>query len=387
MKYFMIDNLVFGGAERQASYLIGKELGIDHLLLIENVIKYDLETDTTIGALYPEIISVYKRPLLDYIAIKKLQRIFTPRDTVISFLERSNIMNIKSSLQTKHKSIISVRNYLSERYKSPKYLYRVNLMKRYYPKADLIITNSIFSKNDLVENFNVPEDKIKVIYNLIDTEKVEAQSKEVVAEEHKKLFESPVIINVGSLTPQKAQKQLIESFKNVLSVHPEYKLIIIGSGILEKELIETIKQLKLNKSVYLIGNVKNPFKYVSKSDIFVLNSNFEGFPNVLLEALSVGTPIVAKNCPSGPSEMLDVVEYENERIELTKFGFVIPKRSRADKESYEREKNDLTESICKLIEMKKNKPVKYQALKENSVERSKIFSKNSILEEWKKNVE
>lgn len=385
MNYLMIDNLVFGGAERQVSYLINNNLEFKKIILLENEVKYEINNNKTIYPLHSNILKIFERPLFDNVAVNKLSKVFTSSDTVVSFLERSNIINIKSAINTNHRAIISVRNYLSERYKHPKYFHRLSLIKKYYPKADLIITNSQESKKDLILNFNIPEEKIKVIYNIIDLDDISNKKLEKLPQEHEHIFDKPVIINVGSLTQQKSQKQLIEAFSKIKKYHSDYRLVIIGKGRLKNVLINTAKQHGLESDVFLLGAVKNPFKYLHRSTMFVLNSNFEGFPNVLIESLSVGLPIVSKNCLSGPKELMEVLQYDNEKEELTNYGYIFPHiTNRNNTNNYNREKELLAKSISNLIQIKENKNDLYQLIQNNCKKRAHDFSKELILKEWKK---
>lgn len=382
MNYFMIDNLVFGGAERQATYLINNGINFDEIILLEDVKKYKINTTKPIQTLNPKILKIYQRPFDDIKNRNKLTRVFNSQDIVLSFLERSNILNIKTSLVTKHKSIISVRNFLSERYNNPKYFYRMQQIRKYYPLADVVIANSMDSKNDLVNNFNVAEEKVKVIYNLIDLDNIEILKRQKLEQEHEHIFRNPVILNIGSLTPQKAQAQLIEAFKLVKVHHPEYKLVIIGSGKLEKDLRKVIAENNLIDEVYLLGNVSNPFKYLNASDMFVLNSDFEGFPNVLLEALAVGIPVISKNCLSGPREMLEVANYNNKEILLMDYGYLIPKKYEKNPANYEEEKVNLFKSIIGLINIIKNDASSYKNFKSKCIKRAKDFSGKEIMDQW-----
>lgn len=385
MLYFMIDNLVYGGAERQAKYLIENNIGFDKLVLLENHIKYELNTSIPIYSVNPNILKIYQRPAGDNRTVKELSKTFSDNDTVISFLERSNIINIKSSIQTGHRSVISVRNYMSERYKDIKYIYRMHLIKKYYPVADLIIANSIDSKQDLIDNFNVPKEKIKVIYNLIDIEKINALKNEPIEDKYKEIFKYPVIINIGSLIPQKSQKQLIEAFKIIKKSNPEYKMVIIGTGKLYGVLEKTIKKNDLERDVFLLGNTSNPFKYLNNAEIFVLNSKFEGFPNVLLEALAVGTPVVTKNCLSGPSEMLNLLDYKNDEVKLTRYGYIFPRRTKLINQEIEKEM--LAKALNKMIDLKKKDMPSYEKLRLDCIERANDFSVKNIVSEWYKVIE
>ena len=89
-----------------------------------------------------------------------------------------------------------------------------------------------------------------------------------------------------------------------------------------------ISELELDKKVFLLGELKNPFKYLSKADCFVLGSNNEGFPNVLLEALACGLPIISTDCESGPREILspssNALSHFNQKYELVEYGILTP---------------------------------------------------------------
>ncbi|MBD2847558.1 glycosyltransferase [Paenibacillus sp. IB182496] len=380
MRAFIIDNLVFGGAERQATYLINNQDIFDEIFLLEGVKKYKLTTSKPINEFSENMLKIYKRPYGDIQFAKKLESKFNSQDLVVSFLERSNIINIRSSFKTGHRAIISIRNFMSERYRHPKYTFRKILIKKYYPKADLIITNSHQSKLDLIQNFSIPEHKIKVIYNIIDLEKINFLKNEKLPLEHQELFQSPIILNIGSLTTQKAQLQLIEAYSKFKERNSEYKLVIIGEGPQRERLSNYISKLRLEKNVILIGNVDNPFKYLKFSRIFVLNSNYEGFPNVLLESLAVGIPIISKNCKSGPKELLEVCDYDNSDILLTKYGYLFPRLSDS-KGDYNKEVNFLNtclNNMVKLIDSER----KNSDFKGNCLKRGSEFSKDIIIPEW-----
>lgn len=118
-----------------------------------------------------------------------------------------------------------------------------------------------------------------------------------------------VICSVGRLDVQKNVHVLIDAFGNVLRQESNCRLLIIGDGPLRKNLEDYVKKCGLNSEVVFLGYVLNPLPYISKSDVFVLSSNWEGFGNVLVEALGVGCPVVSTDCPSGPSEILENGKY------------------------------------------------------------------------------
>ena len=112
-----------------------------------------------------------------------------------------------------------------------------------------------------------------------------------------------VVLAVGRLAKQKNFRLLIEAFAEVVSVESA-KLIILGEGGERRRLQHTIERLKLSEHVQLIGRSENPYSYMSRCDVFVLSSDYEGLPNVLIEALQCGCNVVSTDCPHGPKEIL-----------------------------------------------------------------------------------
>ncbi len=190
-------------------------------------------------------------------------------------------------------------------------------IKAVYENLDCIIAVSKAVKKDILKAFFLREDKVKVIYNPFNIEKIRNLASEDLPEEHRYIFEKyKVIINVGRLSPQKRHDLLIKSFYRVKKSIPDTKLVIIGMcGVKrdfenEKKLKNLIKELNLEKDVYFLGFQKNPFKYVKRAKIFVLTSQHEGLPRVVIESLAVGTPVIAFK-----SEYVDTTEIFGENYE------------------------------------------------------------------------
>jgi len=116
--------------------------------------------------------------------------------------------------------------------------------------------------------------------------------------------EPPVILSVGRLTKQKDYPTLIRAFALVHRERPA-RLMILGEGEERPKLEALIQELSLDDDVSLPGFVDNPYAYMARSAVFVLSSAWEGLPTVLIEAMAVGTPVVATDCPSGPAEILE----------------------------------------------------------------------------------
>ena len=113
----------------------------------------------------------------------------------------------------------------------------------------------------------------------------------------------PFILGVGRLHPQKNFEMLIRAFAKI-NFDSNLKLIILGEGILRHNLTNLIESLNLQERVFLLGNVSNVIDYYKQCEFFVLSSLFEGFPNVLIEALSNGCACISTDCPTGPNEII-----------------------------------------------------------------------------------
>ena len=105
--------------------------------------------------------------------------------------------------------------------------------------------------------------------------------------------------------PQKNQKMLIEAFSKIHSNYPEYQLVIYGEGKLRHQLQEQIDLLGLQERISLPGSRSDVLEQIKDASLFVLPSDFEGMPNVLIEAMALGLPCISTDCPcGGPRELI-----------------------------------------------------------------------------------
>lgn len=181
--------------------------------------------------------------------------------------------------------------------------------KLFYPWSDCIVAASKGVKSDLIKVTNLSPQQVRVIYNPINTQDLVTQAKATLDHPWYQPGQPPVILGVGRLTPQKDFSTLIRAFAQVRQILPA-RLVILGNNYgCGPALKNLVKDLNLIEDVDMPGFVDNPYVYMAKSQVFVLSSKWEGFGNVIVEALAVGTPVVSTNCESGPVEILDGGKY------------------------------------------------------------------------------
>ncbi len=228
---------------------------------------------------------------------------------VVSAMEHANIIAFAATrlARTPTRHIPSVRTNLSAVARETKDIKNrlVRLLVRpMYRSANRIVAVSAGVKRDLTAAFGVDPQRIKVIGNPT----VDASSLSSVAHDANHPWlgsgQPPVIIAVGRLHSVKDFATLIRAFAKVRDSR-ECRLMIIGDGPERHRLESLISELGLAEDVQLTGFMSNPTILMNQSRVFVLSSIREGMPNALIEAMACGLGVVATDCPSGPSELLE----------------------------------------------------------------------------------
>lgn len=306
---------------------------------------------------------------------------------VISFMESSNFINLCSGRQGK--TVLSVRNYKSQQGRSLLGRFFHLVMKVLYRRGDLIVVPAEGLKADLVDSFKLDAVKIKVIHNPYDLEIIAEKAAEQLPGQFAEVFKEPVLLTAGSLVRQKGQGHLVRAFSEIRKSRPGLKLIILGEGPLRPYLEELIAGYGLEEDVFLPGFQANPFQFMAGSAIFVLTSVFEGFPNVLVEAMACGLPVVASDCPSGPREILapgSDFSLQAEQVEYAPYGVLSPAGSgqlySARKPLSTAEKM-LGQAVLALLDDQEL----CESYRLKSKERAGDFSSGNIVREWVKVLE
>lgn len=186
--------------------------------------------------------------------------------------------------------------------------------KLLYRFGDAIIGVSQAAADELKQVTGLPADRVSVAYNPIVSPELIERSKVIPDHPWFKDPQLQVILGAGRFTEQKDFITLITSFKAVYQANTKARLVILGEGKLEAEYRALIDAYQLQNVVDLPGFQANPYSYMRYSKLFVLSSRWEGFGNVLVEAMACGTAVVSTDCPHGPAEVL----------ENGKFGLLVP---------------------------------------------------------------
>ena len=288
---FIINSLGGGGAERVISVLASNLCNLYEvsiiLLIHNNFIAYDIDPKVHIHQLNKysnKIHQLFKTPLD---LSRKMNDVNA--DLYISFCTMENVMSLLANKKVKKKLIICERNSpKTERinqifkilrkvlyHKANGYIFQTNDAKKYYSKN--IQKRSYIIPNPVKDN--LPD----AIYN--PTKK---------------------ICSVGRLFEQKNYPLLITSFSQFLKIYPDYYLEIYGKGDDEVKLKKLVSDLNISPKVTFKGFSQNVHECIKDAEIFIMSSDYEGMPNALLEALTMGLPCISSDCPvGGPKELID----------------------------------------------------------------------------------
>jgi len=226
---------------------------------------------------------------------------------IVSMLTHCNIMSISAKLIFRKRVIISEHIALGEAIKTKRgrrmlWFSTKHLVKVFYRFADKIIAVSEGIRANLVEEFNISSYNVEVIHNPVDLNRISELCS--ISVEHSFFKdEGPVILSVGRLAPQKGFDILLKAFRRIVN-DIDARLIILGEGPEKESLSRLARDLAIEEKVSFPGFQNNPYKFLSKANVFVLSSRLEGLPMVILEAMACNTLVISTDCKSGPREIL-----------------------------------------------------------------------------------
>ena len=301
---FVMPELNSGGAERVVIHImnsidrdlfdIGLVLFKSSGTLIETLASdievYDLGVSSVSRGIVPLLKNIYKiKPDILFTGIGHLNISIAPFIPIFKYLLP------KTHWIARQASILSLNNKKEKYPKLYEWLYG-----KVYRNYHTIICQSDYMQRDLVDNYSFPIEPSVVINNPLDIENIELLSSKSL--EHPFELDGFNLLSVGQLRPEKGQGALLKALSKLGS---DYRLTIIGDGDMRLSLERLAHELGVEKRVQFIGYQSNPYAYMREADVLVLSSEYEGFPNVVLEAGLCGLPVVSYRCAGGVVEIIE----------------------------------------------------------------------------------
>lgn len=306
---FFTPRLGGGGAEMQlirvANHLDRDEFAPE--IAVSRVGDYETRVDDSIPIhhLAPRIKSSFGSLAASAIPLRRLVRRRAP-DVVCSFMD---IANVVAAVAVDRRNggppvVGCVQNTISLAYgKGERRIARIvpPLVRRIYPSLDRIIALSHGAAEDLSRYVPAAAPLMTVIHNAGVDDTLAARAAEPVDLPPRRA--SSLIVACGRLAPQKGYPHLLEGLATIRR-ELDAELWICGEGPSRSALEAQIRKLGLQDAVRLLGFQKNPYAYMAAADVFVLSSIYEGFGNVVVEAMGTGRAVVSTDCPHGPREII-----------------------------------------------------------------------------------
>lgn len=229
-------------------------------------------------------------------------------DIVFSAEDHLNVIVLIAALLTRSKSKISISSRVTpfDTYSNrplTKRWFLKHLSRATFARADALTCVSRDMVGQYREVFG--QTRHRAIYNIVDDPPNRAR---ITQPAKHRWFEGsgpPIVVGAGSLQPWKGFADLIAAIGYLRDRGRHARLLILGEGPQRPELESLIAKLDLADRIDLAGHVENPLAVFAQASLFVLSSRVEGLPNVLVEAMMAGCPVIATDCPTGPREVLD----------------------------------------------------------------------------------
>ncbi|MBI5557285.1 MAG: glycosyltransferase [Deltaproteobacteria bacterium] len=309
---FLLPSLAGGGAERVAATLAPRlDLHFDlTLALLQNRCDFPLPGSVRktffSGPLLSAPANLVRFPYHVFSLVKLVRR--SRALTVLSFMEQANIINVLAAQMTGHRAILSQRTNPKEQYLGKGVLGAaiVRSCASLYPRCHRLIAVSHRVGEVVVEDYGLRPEQVAVIANPVDIEKMRAMA----GEEPPLRLPARFLLHVGRLDiATKRQDYLLSAFKEMLHEIADLSLVFVGVGPDREFLQARCCELGIAPKVIFAGWQENVAGFMSRALATVLCSRYEGWPNVLVEAMSVGCPVVATDCPTGPREIIGNSRY------------------------------------------------------------------------------
>lgn len=305
--------------------------------------------------------------------ILKLKKIIKENkiESILLILPVSNPINY---LKFKCKKIVSCRDCGDLQRRYDKY-------QKITEKSDLMVCNSKKMSSIIKSKSPNLSNKVITIYNIVDVNAINILKNKPLDKDIREFMEGhKIIITMGRFVNAKGFNNLIKSFYQLTKINSNVRLIMMGNGNLDKDIINLIDEMKISDKVKILGFQDNPFKYIRHSDAFVLSSFYEGFPNVLVEAMASGCPVIATDCPSGPAEILDTVVEDG--FSISEYGILTQYITEEESSWISNDFSSKHMIMANALDTLLKDSSMSSKLKSQAQDRIKDFTEKKIVEQW-----
>ena len=230
---------------------------------------------------------------------------------------------------------------------------KIEKYKKQYKKYDKILAICDTMRDEFVEILGMEKNKVELVYNPIDLEAIRKKA-ETIYKKYENYLKQDYFLQVSRLTEQKQPEHLVDIYYKLKQQGIKEKLYFIGNGEKIELIKQKIREYNLENDVVLLGQIENPYPFFKNAKLFVHTAKYEGLPTVLLESLTLGTPVVAYDCPTGPKDILGQNSEYGKLIQLN-------------------DKDTFVEKVYELM----NKNEKYENYRKLSLVRANDFSMES----------
>ncbi|WP_169732515.1 glycosyltransferase [Derxia gummosa] len=272
------------------------------------LVVHDTHPDTLHLAAGLEVVSLdVKRT---FAAVRQLARFIAIEkpDVLLSGLPHNNLAAVaaRKLARSKCRLVLTEHAPISNQIRAEggwRFRMLPTLIRRGYPLADAVVAVSRGVQLDLTAMI-APQFRARLIFNPIIPEDVADLCAEPIDHPWLDRERYDTVLFVGRLSREKRVLTLVRAFNRARRRRPRLRLLIAGDGPDRERIVQMIERLDLDEKVRLVGNIENPFAWMHRCKVFVLPSLFEGFGNVLVEAMAAGTHVISTDCPVGPREIL-----------------------------------------------------------------------------------